>query len=323
MKNVKIIATGQYTPDNIVTNFDLEKIVETSDEWIESRTGISKRRISDGEDTSQLAFKAGKNALDKNSILPEDIDLIIVATCSPDYHVPSTACVVQGLLGAHNAVAFDITAACSGLIYGMKIAKQFMMEERYKKALVIGSEVLSRIIDWKDRNTCVLFGDGASAVVLEQTDENIGIKDIDIYSDGAAGMALTCKTRPLRNLCVESDEELDHIQMSGSDIFRFGVKVIAKNVKDVLERNNLTINDIKYIVPHQANTRIIETAARKLKVSSDKFYTNLSEYGNTSAASIGIALNEMMEKNLIQRGDKFIMVGFGGGLSWGYALVEY
>ncbi len=323
MKNVKIIATGKYTPNNIVTNFDLEKIVETSDEWIESRTGISKRRISNGEDTSQLAFKAAKNALDKKGILPEDIDLIIVATCSPDYHVPSTACIVQGLLGAHNAVAFDITAACTGLIYGLKIAKQFMMEARYKKALVIGSEVLSRLLDWKDRNTCVLFGDGASSVVLEQTDENIGIKDIDIYSDGAAGMSLICKTRPLRNLYVESDEELDHIQMSGSDIFRFAVKVIAKNITDVLERNNITMNDIKYIVPHQANTRIIETAARKLKVSSDKFYTNLSEYGNTSAASIGIALNEMMEKNLIQRGDKFIMIGFGGGLSWGYALVEY
>lgn len=322
MKNVKIVSTGQYTPDNIVTNFDLEKIVDTSDEWIRSRTGISKRRIAVDEDNSQIAFKAAKNALDKAGIDPEEIDLIVLGTCSSDYHVPSTACVVQGLLGAKNAVAFDITAACSGLIYGLKIAKQFMIEPRYKKALVIGSEVLSRLLDWNDRNTCVLFGDGAAAVLLERTEEDCGIKDIDIFSDGAAGMSLTCKTRPLKNMCVDNENPLDYIKMSGADIFKFAVKVISKNVQGILDRNGLTMEDIKYIVPHQANVRIIDTAARKLKVPVDKFYVNLPEYGNTSAASIGIALNEMYEKELVQKGDKIIIVGFGGGLSWGYALVE-
>lgn len=322
MKNVKIIATGQYTPDNIVTNFDLEKLVDTNDEWIRTRTGISKRRISDGEDNTDLAFKAAKSALDKQGIDPLEIDLIIVATCSSNYHVPSTACVVQSLLGAKNAVAFDITAACSGLIYGLKIAKQFMSEGRYKKSLVIGSEVLSRLINWEDRNTCVLFGDGASAVVLEQTEEDLGIKDIDIFSDGASGMSLTCKTRPLNNMSIQSEEELDYIKMTGADIFKFAVKVITKNVQGILERNGLNMEDIKYIVPHQANIRIIETAAKRLKTPLEKFYTNLSEYGNTSAASIGIALNEMYEKGLVEKGDKIIIVGFGGGLSWGYALVE-
>lgn len=324
MKFVKIIGTGRYTPNNIVTNDDLAKIVDTSDEWISTRTGIKERRITTKEDTSELAINAAVNAMEKANICAEELDLIIVATCTPDSLIPSLGCKVQGEIGAVNAVAFDMTAACSGLIYGLETAKNFIMSGKYKKALVVGSEVLSKIMDWNDRNTCILFGDGAAAIVLEATEDVDGLKSIEIGSDGSKGEALTCNAIELKNFLVDSDEDYSNVvSMNGKEIFKFAVNIMSKSILRILEENQLSLDDIKYIIPHQANSRIIEFAAKRIKADNSKFYTNMNLYGNTSSASIGIALDEMVENNMLTKGDKVILVGFGGGLTWGSALIEW
>lgn len=324
MNSVKIIGTGRYTPDNVVTNDDLSKIVDTNDEWISTRTGIRERRITSKEDTTELALKAAVNALKRANISAESLDLIIVGTISPDSFMPSIACKLQGELGAVNAAAFDMTAACSGFIYGLEIAKNFIMSGKYKRALVIGAEVLSKIIDWKDRNTCILFGDGAAAAVVEASEKIDGIRSIKLGSDGSKGQFLTCPAVELKNLLIKSDgTHKNTIWMAGREIFKFGVNTIYECVNRILEENKLRLNDIKYIVPHQANSRMIDSAAKKLKINSDKFYTNMQIYGNTSSASIGIALDEMVEKNMLHKGDKVIIIGFGGGLTWGSALIEW
>lgn len=321
MKEVKVIGFGGYAPKKVVTNDYLSSIVETNDEWIRSRTGIKERRISEGENTSDIAFKAAKEALDRAGISPEEIDLIIVATTSPDYFTPSTACLVQAKLGAVNALSFDIAAACSGFIYGLNIASQFIKTGQCKYALIIGAEVLSKILDWTDRNTCVLFGDGAGAAVLAES-QIPGIISIYSGSDGSKGQFLECPALPVNNLFAADDKTKSVVTMNGKEIFRFAVKIIPEGVQKVLDSSGIKLEDIKYIVPHQANYRIIETAAKKLGINEDKFYLNLDKYGNTSAASIPLALNEMWEKNLINKGDRVILVGFGGGLTWGAALIE-
>lgn len=324
MNFVNIIGTGRYTPENVITNDDLSKIVDTNDEWISSRTGIKERRITSKENTTELALKAAENALERANISAESLDLIIVGTVSPDRFMPSIACKIQGEIGAVNAAAFDITAACSGLIYGIEIANNFIMSGKYKRALIIGSEVLSKVVDWKDRNTCILFGDGAAALVLESSDEVEGVKSLEIGADGVKGDNLTSSAIQLKNLLVEGDENHSNaIWMNGKEIFKFGVNIICKSVNRILEENQLNLEDIKYIVPHQANSRMIDLAAKKLDVDSCKFYTNMQTYGNTSSASIGIALDEMVEKNMLHKGDKIILVGFGGGLTWGSALIEW
>ncbi|MBU3110541.1 beta-ketoacyl-ACP synthase III [Clostridium lacusfryxellense] len=323
MNEVQIIGTGSYAPLNIMTNQQLAEIVDTSDEWIVSMTGIKERHISQGENTSDLATKAALSALKDAGIKPEDIDLIILASTSPDQFVPSTACIVQGNIGAVNAMAFDISAACTGFIFALNIAMQFLRTGKSKKALIIGAEVLSKIVDWTDRNTCVLFGDGAGATVLEAGIKK-GIISINSASEGQKGGALTCPTVDVKNTFTKGNENFKAtISMDGKEIFKFAVKTIASSISQILDENDCTLDDIKYVVCHQANFRIIEFVVRKLKADKDKFFVNLDRYGNTSAASIAIALDEMNKNNLLTAGDKIILVGFGGGLTYGASLIEW
>jgi 3-oxoacyl-[acyl-carrier-protein] synthase-3 len=323
VENVRITGTGSYTPINIMSNDDLSKIVDTSDEWISSRTGIRERRISTGENTSDLAYQACVKALEDADEKAENIDLIICATMSPDNFMPSTAAIVQGRLGAINAVAFDLSAACTGFVFALTTATQYIKTGMYKKALVIGAETLSKLLDWQDRATCVLFGDGASAVVLSSSDKDSFIAT-HLATDGTKGDMLKCIAAPVANTYVKQEiATQSFITMNGGDVFKFAVKTIVNHIKKVLEVSGYTMEDIKYIVPHQANIRIIEFAAKLLNVSNDKFYSNLHKYGNTSAATIGIALDELSKSSQLNSGDKLILVGFGGGMTSGAILLEW
>ena len=291
MYEVKISATGSYLPENVMTNDDLSRLVDTNDEWITSRTGIKQRRIANGENTSDLAIKAALNILNKSPLNPTDIDLIIVATISPDFFMPSIACKVQQAIDAKNAFAFDISAACSGFIYALNIATQYIKIGQCKNALVIGAEVLSKLIDWKDRSTCVLFGDGAGGVILSASDTK-GIIAINAGADGNKGNILTCGAVNLENpyLSIKTNTK---IKMQGNEVFKFACRIIVESIQNVLRDTDYTLDDINYIIPHQANSRIVECSAEKLNISKDKFFMNLDRYGNTSAASIPIALDEM------------------------------
>lgn len=324
MEGVKILGVGKYCPENAVTNFDLEKIVETSDEWIVKRTGIKERRISDGEGTIEIAYKAALNALENSNCSKDDIDLIIVATTSPDKIMPSTACSVQGLLDCKNAAAFDISAACSGFVYSLIIADSLIKSAGKKRALIIGAEVLSKIVDWTDRSTCVLFGDGAGAMVIEASDENSIISSC-FASDGKLGEKTLVAAEINLNTPFAKSENIEkrYIEMKGGEVFKFAVSILPEIVNDVLDKGNEDLENIKYIVPHQANYRIIDEAARRLKVNREKFYVNVDKYGNTSAASIPIALSELSEKGLINKGDKIILAAFGGGLTWASTLIKF
>ncbi|WP_434798315.1 beta-ketoacyl-ACP synthase III [Terrisporobacter vanillatitrophus] len=323
MKEVIIEGLGKYTPAHLVTNDQLSEIIDTSDEWIYSRTGIKSRYISKGEDTSYMAAKAGKKALENANISPLDVDLLVVATCTPDMFTPSTACIVQSIIGADNALAFDISAACSGFIYGLDVAKAMMASNNYKHALVIGAENLSKSLDWEDRSTCVLFGDGAGAAVLSKSD-NIGLMSSFCKSVGEKYECLTIGGNDVDSPFVESKTIRDSkLRMDGGEIFKFAISVIVSSINKILEENNLDINDIDYIIPHQANVRIIQYAAKKLKVDMNKFYTNMEEYGNTSGASIPIALSDMSEKGLLKKDSKIILVGFGAGLTYGATLINW
>lgn len=324
MSGAKILGYGSYYPENIVDNNYLAKIVDTSDEWITKRTGIRERRISSGETVAQMAAKACEEAMRKAKCEPEEIDLIIVATITPDSVCPSTACIVQDMLGCINATCFDISAACSGFVFSLITANALIKSGEYKKALVIGGEVLSRIMNWQDRNTCVLFGDGTGACVLGLSEEN-GVLATYTGSDGTLGIkSLTAgKATPSSEICNTIDEvKVDHIWMDGRGVFKFSVKMLPKVVSELLEKSGLSIEDIKYIVPHQANLRIVEEAARRLDCPIDKFFMNLEKVGNTSGGSIPIALADMDNRNLLKKGDKIIIVGFGAGLTWGGALIE-
>ncbi|CAG7839036.1 3-oxoacyl-[acyl-carrier-protein] synthase 3 [Clostridium haemolyticum] len=323
MYNVKIISTGKYIPDNIVTNDDMSKFVDTNDKWISERTGIKERRISTGENTSHMAVKAALAALEKSFINATDLDLIIVATCTPDSFVPSTACIVQDKLGATKATCFDISAACTGFIYALGVASQFIKTGQVKNALVIGAETLSKILNWKDRSTCILFADGAGAAIIERSEE-IGLISQYTGSDGTGGKALKCEALPVRNpYCKVDDKFKDTLSMEGREVFKFAVNAMIESINKVLENTEYTLNDIDYIVPHQANIRIIEFVSKKLRVSQDKFYVNLDKYGNTSGASIPIALDEMNKKDMFKKGDNIILVGFGGGLTFGAHLIQW
>jgi 3-oxoacyl-[acyl-carrier-protein] synthase III len=330
---VRIIGTGSYAPEKIVTNDDLAKLVDTNDEWIVSRSGIKERRISSGEDTSHLAAKAAQKALEDAGIDPMELDLIIVATITPDMHTPSTACIVQKNLGAMKASAFDLNAACSGFIYGLNVGAQFIKTGTYKNVLVIGSEVLSKIVNWEDRSTCVLFGDGAGAVVLGSSDKP-GIISVNIGAEGDKGECLECAALPVHNPYLDINEEIitdtlvkdtekSYIMMDGREVFKFATKIIVDSIEKLLNEAGIKAEDIDYIVPHQANFRIIDFASRKLNVDISKFYMNLDRYGNTSSASIPIALDEMNKKGMLKQGNKLIFVGFGGGLTYGAALVQW
>ena len=318
----KIKYTGAYVPENIVTNADLEKLVETDDEWIRSRTGIERRHISMGDNTSDLASKTAWDIIKKGGIDPTDIDLIIVATVLPDCMSPSTACTVQAAIGAVNAVAFDISAACSGFVFALSTADKFIKSGTYKNALIIASEVLSKHINWSDRSTCVLFGDGAAGAYIERS-ETPGIIAEDIGCDGTKGKSLGGARNTAANV-FNGLEKFDdpYIYMDGKVIFDFATRQVPKSVNKLLEKANLMPEDIKYVLPHQANERIVKVISRKVKIPMEKFYLNIAEYGNTSAASIPIALNEMYEKGILSEGDKLLITGFGGGLTWCSMVVE-
>ncbi|WP_294406875.1 beta-ketoacyl-ACP synthase III [uncultured Clostridium sp.] len=323
MSNVGIAGIGAYTPSLAVTNDDISRLVETNDEWIIKMTGIKERRISEGEDTSEMAAKAALSALKRADIDPKELDLIIVATISPDMFIPSTACLVQSILGADDAACFDISVACSGFVYAMEIAQSMMKSMNYKNALIVGSETLSKVINWHDRSTCILFGDGAGAAVLKRTEEE-GIIKSYLRSEGRKGDALTIGAADFNTPFTKESVEKDrHVAMSGGEVLRFAVGAIADGVKKLLEDTGTSIDEVKYIVPHQANIRIIQSAAKKLHVNMDKFYINIDKYGNTSSASVPIALNEMYEEGLIEKGDKLILVAFGGGLTYASSIIKW
>ena len=323
MFNSKIIGVGSYVPSNIISNEDLKKIVDTSDEWIQSRTGIKERRISTGEETSDLAANAAKNALNMANIDVKEIDYIIVATITPDSYTPSTASIVQNKIGAINASAIDINAACTGFMYALEIANCLIKMGSYKNILVIGAETLSKIVDWSDRSTCVLFGDGAGAAILTKTTE-LGIENIITGSDGSKGDSLVAKNIGVRNPYSDLKEDNNRfLGMNGGEVFKFATRIMESSIKEVITEKGYTLDDIDYIIPHQANYRIIDYVSRKLKVDLSKFIINLDRYGNTSGASIPLALTEAIESNKIKKGDKIVLVGFGGGLTWGSVLLEY
>lgn len=316
----KIIGTGSALPENIITNEFLSTVVETSDEWISDRTGIRERRIAKEETTSSLASLAAERAIANAGLDKSEIDLIIVATFTPDSHMPSTACAVQKELGATNAFCFDIGAACTGFLYALSCAYAYITSGMYKNAVVIGAETISRAIDWTDRGTCVLFGDGAGAVVIREDAE--GKMTFVQGSDGTKGDALVCNRKSLNNLLVNNIDVNQYISMDGQEVFKFAVKKVPECVEQVLKKANTDINDVKYFCLHQANKRIISSVAKRLKQSEEKFPVNLDKYGNTSAASIPILLDEMYQSDKIKHGDKIVISGFGGGLTWGAAVIE-
>ncbi len=321
-----IIGTGSYIPDNIVTNRDLEKIVETSDEWIVTRTGIKERRIADPDmATSDMATIAARRTIQDAGLSPEDIDLIIVATVTPDNNVPSTACIVQYNIGAINAAAFDLNAACSGFIYGLATANQFIASGMYKNILVIGAESLSRFTDWKDRNTCILFGDGAGAALVGRVEEGYGLLSQYLGADGSGGKLLKIEAGGSRMpASLETVEKgLHYFYMDGSEVFKFAVRIMASASEEAVRLAGLTNDDIDFLVPHQANIRIIEAARKRVKLDNDKVYVNLDRFGNMSAASIPVALDEAVKLGTINKGDKVLVVGFGGGLTWASALMKW
>lgn len=323
MSHARIAGTGSYLPERIVTNDDMAKLVETSDEWISTRTGIRERRISCSENTSDLAYQAAKRALESAKLGADQVDLIICATITPDSFMPSVACIVQEQLGAVNAAAFDLTAACSGLVYGIATATAYIESGMYEKVLVIGAETLSKTLNWEDRSTCVLFGDGAGAVVLTAAHQK-GILSVNLLSDGRKKDYLCLPAMPLNNPFTKDTEVIQpFITMKGQEVFKFAVRCIIDQINTVLKKASLTKEEIKYIVAHQANSRILEQAAKLSSMAIEQFFINLDRYGNTSAATIGIALDEMVQKGLLEAGDKIILVGFGAGMTSGAVLLEW
>ncbi|MCX8034464.1 MAG: ketoacyl-ACP synthase III [Thermodesulfovibrio sp.] len=322
----RILSTGSYVPDKILTNSDLEKMVLTSDEWITERTGIKERRIAlPDQATSDLAYEASVKALKNAGLKIDDIDLIIVATVTPDMLVPSAACILQMKLGANNAVAFDINGACTGFIYALSVAEKFIKTGASKRALVVGAETLSRFTDWTDRSICVLLADGAGAVILEGTKKNEGIQVIDIFSDGtmwdfihmpAGGSKLPVDEKVLR-------ERLNFIKMRGNETFKVAVKTLEEVVDITLKKGGVKSSQLSLLVPHQANIRIIQAMAKRLQLPMEKVMVNIDRYGNTSAASIPIALDEANQMGKIKKGDYVMLAAFGAGLTWGSALIKW
>jgi 3-oxoacyl-[acyl-carrier-protein] synthase-3 len=322
-----IAGTGSYLPERVLTNFDLEKIVDTTDEWIVSRTGISERHIAAPEQaTSDLATEAGRAALDMAEVDAEDLDLIIVATLTPDHYFPSTAGFVQRNLGAGKAAAFDLEAACTGFIYALTVGDLFIRTGTYQKVLVIGAEVLSKFLDWEDRDTCVLFGDGAGAVVLEPgSDPGRGIISTHLHSDGSMAELLYTPAGVSRMPITKEaiDLKLNTVKMRGHEVFKVAVTRLSEVVEEVMEANKLRGEDIDFLVPHQANLRIIQATARKLKLPMEKVIVTVDKHGNTSAASVPLALDVAVRSKRINEGDQVLLEAFGGGLTWGAALIRW
>ncbi len=323
LRYAHIIGWGMEVPSQVLSNRDLEAIVDTNDEWIMTRTGIRERRIAEPrETTTSLATRAAQKALDVADVRPSEIDLIIVATATPEHAFPSTASLVQDFLGATNAGAFDLSAACSGFIYGLDMAASKIQTGAITTALVIGAETLSRVTDWTDRGTCILFGDGAGAVVLQGSDAPGGVLNTVLRSDGSGWDLLTLRTMDSQEL-QDGQREPHRIFMDGKGVFRFATRIIGESIKDALEGVGLTPDDLSLVIPHQANERIIQHAAKALKIPAERVYSNIEHYGNTSAASIPIALAEAVEQGRLRPGDILAFVGFGGGLTWGAAVIEW
>lgn len=326
MPYAHITGWGMAVPEKILTNADLEKIIDTNDKWIVERTGIKQRHIAkDGQTTSSLAAEAAWKALSVAKVKPTEIDLIICATSTPEYLFPATACLVQDRLGATKAGAFDLSAACTGFIYAMNMAAQAIRSGSLKVVLVLGSETLSRFVDWSDRNTCILFGDGAGAMVLQASETPGGVISTVMHSDGSGANLLEVPAGGSHNPATEATIRagLHYIQMDGREVFRFATRVMAQATREVLSAAGILIEDVKWIIPHQANMRIIDAAARGLKLPMDRFVVNLDRYGNTSTASIPIAICEAIKDGRMKKGDKFVMVGFGAGLTWGATVAQW
>jgi 3-oxoacyl-[acyl-carrier-protein] synthase-3 len=318
---VRISGWGKYLPERVMRNADLADLIDTSDEWIRARTGIVERRIAAPEETTcSLAVHASREALDRAGVDPADLDLVIVATCTPDYaNMPATASLVQHALGAPRAAAVDLNAVCSGFIYALATGSQFIATGAYRNVLVIGAEVFTRILDWQDRSTCVLFGDGAGAVVLQPTDEPGGLLSFVLGSDGAGACSLYVPAGGSRQPASAATvaERAHYVKMQGRDVFRFATRVLPESVVQALEAANLRTEDIDVLIPHQANTRIIDHAVRRLKVDEATVFSNVARYGNTSAASIPVALCEAIDEGRVQPGSTVVLSGFGAGLTWG------
>jgi 3-oxoacyl-[acyl-carrier-protein] synthase-3 len=326
-----IAGIGAYAPERVLTNHDLEQMVDTSDAWITTRTGIRERRIAaDDEATSDLALKAGRRALERSGLTPDDLDLVLVATATPDMLFPATACLVQHQLGAVGAAAFDLSAACSGFIYGLSVADSFIRSGAYKTILLIGAETMSRVIDWEDRGTCVLFGDGAGAAVLTATEGDPkagdpGVIESRIYSDGSA-WDFICQPGGGSRLPPASDmvdRRLQYLRMRGNETFKVAVRNMERAAREVLDVAGLKPESLKVVVPHQANIRILNAVGERLGLSDEQLVINLDAYGNTSAASIPLALSEAVEAGRVERGDLVMFLAFGSGLTWGSSLVRW
>lgn len=335
MSGIKILASGTYLPEKVIKNDDFTAFIDTSDEWIKTRTGISQRHYSSGEPTWYMSAMASKDAIEKAGISPSDIGIIIHASVSPDYHYPSCACIVQNEIGANGSIALDINAACSGFTYGVDMAKRYLETDRnLKYALIIGSENLTKHVDFSDRASCILFGDGAAAVVIEYFD---AFYTSSIGADGEGGKYLSGKSIPPSNYFMTDEDkenakkydckipEYDnhYLHQNGKEVYKFATRVLPKAVVEAAAKANLDINDIDLFIPHQANTRIIETAASNLGVSMDKFYVVIDKFGNTSSASIPLAFDDAIKQGKIKRGDKICFVGFGAGLTYGAVIFEY
>lgn len=317
----KIIATGSFLPPKIVTNDDLSKIVDTSDEWIRTRTGIEERRVSsDQMATSDLAYEAAKKAIESSKTDPMSLDLIIVATCSPDTLFPSCSCIIQDRLGAKNAAAIDLSAACSGFNFALAAASSFIESKTYKKILVVGADTLTKYLDWTDRNTCVLFGDGAGAVIVEASDDGAGVIGSYLKARGEGGKFLVMPGGGSRD---PENKNGRFIKMEGKEVFKFAVKALEESVEQVLVKAGLSLNDIDLLIPHQANIRIIDHVVKKFNLPKDKVYVNLQKYGNTSAASVPIALDEAVAQKRIKKGDVVVLSGFGAGLTYGANIIKW
>ncbi|MDJ0834151.1 MAG: beta-ketoacyl-ACP synthase III [Gammaproteobacteria bacterium] len=322
MSFARITGTGGYLPEKVLTNHDLEKIVDTTDQWIRERTGIEKRHIAlEGQTTVDLAERASRQALEMAGVKPEDIDLIVVATTTPDRIFPSTACLLQSRLDIHGCAAFDVQAVCTGFIYALGVAEKFIKTGGSKKALVVGAETFSRLLNWEDRGTCVLFGDGAGAVILEADDET-GILSTHLHADGDYEALLRVPFGVSQGM-EQMDDINSKVEMRGNEVFKMAVNTLGRIVDETLEANNMEKSDIDWLVPHQANIRIIQATARKLKMSLDQVVVTVNEHGNTSAASVPLALDVAVRDGRIKKGEMLLLEAFGGGFTWGSALLRF
>lgn len=326
VKSVGIVGLGIYAPEKVVTNADWEKLVDTSDEWIKSRTGISERRfVEEGKATSDLGYEAAKNALKDANMSPEEVEFIILATCSPDYRAQNASSMIQAKLGAKNAATFDLSAACAGFIYSLTVAKAMIQAGMYKNILVIAAESISRFLNPKDRNTAILFGDGAAAAVLKEVPDGYGILSSCLGTEGITDDTLRINVggtlNPVTHEAIDNGEI--YLTMKGKEVFKFAVKALPKATNEALEKEGLTPEDLDLVVPHQANMRIIEAAAKRLHLPLEKFFVNLHKYGNTSAASVGLALGEAVQEGKVKKGDLIALTGFGAGLTYGSVVIKW